>query len=202
MYRINGMHASNAWIRLEPLLKRHFFTARQARDLGVPSSMLCYYVRIGRLRRVERGVYQSVDYENSELFKWEPLIDAVQSIQGGVICLISALAVYDLTEETPRQAWVAIRHGTSAKRKSGVRVVRYRNLQLGKTEIELEGVSVPIFDRERTIVDAFRYLSREAAIKALKAAIAQRAKLDLVKLQEYAKELRVDIVPYLMSITT
>jgi hypothetical protein len=55
-----------------------------------------------------------------------------------------------------------------------------------------------------TIIDAFRLLSRETAIKALRAAIAKGGKnrLDFVKLEAYAKELRFDITPYLLSVTT
>jgi hypothetical protein len=77
-------------------------------------------------------------------------------------------------------------------------------MQLGKTEIEVEGVKIPIFDRERTIIDAFRLLSRETAIKALKAAVSKGGKnrIDFVKLQAYAKKLRFNIAPYLMSIMT
>lgn len=30
---------------------------------------------------------------------------------------------------------------------------------MGKTKFDLGGISIPIFDRERTIVDSFRYLS-------------------------------------------
>ena len=85
-----------------------------------------------------------------------------------------------------------------------MKICRFRNLELGKIEIELEGASIPIFDRERTIVDAFRLLSREIAIKALKTALAKGGKnrLDLVKLEAYAKMLRFDITPYLLSVTT
>ncbi len=63
---------------------------------------------------------------------------------------------------------------------------------------------IPIFDRERTIVDAFRLLSREIAIKALKIALTKGGKnrIDLIKLQEYAKKLRCNIAPYLISLTT
>ena len=119
------------------------------------------------------------------------------------MCLISALAIYDLTEEIPRQYWIAIRHGTSVKTTRGVKILRYRDVELGRTEIELEGTKIPIFDRERTIIDAFRLLSRETAIKALKAAIAKRGKnrIDFMKLQEYAKKLRFNLSPYLLSIT-
>ena len=135
---------------------------------------------------------------------WEDLIQAVYSIPGSVVCLISALAIYELTEEIPRQHWIGIRHGTSVKSNALIKIVRFRNFDLGKTEIELEGIRIPIFDRERTIIDAFRLLSRETAIKALKMALAQSGKkrLDLIKLQAYAKKLRFDIGPYLLSLST
>jgi hypothetical protein len=76
-------------------------------------------------------------------------------------------------------------------------------MDLGKTEIELEGMTLPIFDQERAIIDAFRLLSRETAIKALKAAVVKREKkrLDVVKLETYAKKLRFDITPYLLSLS-
>lgn len=189
---------------ISPLLAKPYFTSAEAKNLGVHPSVLSYYVRMGHLRRIHRGVYQSAQYENPMAFRWTDLIEAVYSVKGGVVCLISALAIYDLTEEIPRQHWIAIKHSTSAKSSKSIKIVHFRNIEMGKTEIELEGVVVPIFDRERTIVDAFRLLSRETAIKALKAAIAQSGKnrLDLVKLQTYAKKLRFDIGPYLITITT
>ena len=191
-------------VLLTPLLNQPFFTSKEAKLLGVTSSVLSYYVKAGKLKRIRRGVYQAIDYQNSKAFRWVDLIEAVYSINGGVVCLISALAVYDLTEEIPRQHWIGIRHGTSAKSNRQIKIVRFRDLDLGKTEIELEGAHIPIFDRERTIVDTFRLLSRETAIKALKAAVAQGGKnrIDLIRLEAYAKKLQVDIGPYLMSITT
>ena len=189
---------------LSPLLKKSFFTSKEALRLGVHPSMLSHYVKTGHLRRVSRGVYQATDYENPSAFRWEDLIEAAFSVKGGVICLISALAIYDLTEEIPRQHWIAVPHGRSIKANSKLKIIQLRNIELGKTEIELEGSIVSIFDRERTIVDAFRLLSREIAIKALKMAIGagKKNRIDLVKLQAYAKKLRVNILPYLMSLTT
>jgi predicted transcriptional regulator of viral defense system len=189
---------------LEPLLKQPSFTTKEARKLGVPASVLGYYTQAGKLKRIRRGVSQAIDYQNSESFRWADLIEAVHSINDGVVCLISALAVYDLTEEIPRQHWIGIRHGTSVRSSHQIKIVRFRDIDLGKTEIELEGARIPIFDRERTIVDAFRLLSRETAIKALKFAVVRKGKkrLDLIKLEEYAKKLQFDIAPYLMSITT
>ncbi len=189
---------------LVPLLSQPSFTAKEAKTLGVSAAILSYYVKVGQLKRIRHGVYQAINYQNPEAFRWIDLIEAVHSINEGVICLISALAVYDLTEEIPRQHWIGIRHGTSVRCSSQVKIVRFRNLNLGKIEIELEGSRVLIFDRERTIIDTFRLLSRETAIKALKSALAQGGKnrLNLIKLEAYAKKLQFDISPYLLSITT
>lgn len=189
---------------LSPLLKKPFFTSKEARKMGVHPSVLSYYLKTGHLKRISRGVYQATDYQNPSAFRWTDLIEAVYSIEGGVICLISALAIYDLTEEIPREHWIAVRHGTSVKARRHLKIIRLRNIETGKTTIELEGVKISIFDKERTIIDSFRLLSLETAIKALKTAISQKGKnrLDLKKLQVYARKFRVDIAPYLMSITT
>lgn len=189
---------------LAPLLRKRYFTARNAREMGVHPAVLSHYVKTGRLKRISRGVYQRADYRYPSHFQWGDLVEAVYSVKGGVVCLVSALAVYALTEEIPRQHWIAIHHGTSIKRTKSLKVVRYRNMELGKTEVELEGTMIPIFNRERTLIDAFRLLSREIAIKALKTAISKGGKnrIDLVKLQEYATRLRYNIVPYLMSAMT
>ncbi|HEV7737859.1 MAG TPA: type IV toxin-antitoxin system AbiEi family antitoxin domain-containing protein [Chlamydiales bacterium] len=189
---------------LTPLLKKPSFTSREARALGVPSAVLGHYVKTGKLKKLSRGLYRDATYKSSALSLWSDLVETVSSIPSGVVCLISALALYNLTEELPRQHWIGIRHGTTAKSTRQIKIVRFRNLELGKTEIEVEGLFIPIFNRERTIVDAFRLLSRETAIKALKAAIAKGGKnrLDLIKLEAYAKKLRFDITPYLLSVTT
>lgn len=198
------MRPKTCLLALSPLLKKPSFTSKEARAVGVSSEVLAHYVKTGKLKRMGRGVYRGANSTGPSPAKWNDLAEAASFIPGGVVCLISALALYDLTEELPRQHWIGIRHGTTARSSRQIKIVRFRNLELGKTEIEIEGVLIPIFNRERTIVDAFRLLSRETAIKALKAAIVKGGKnrLDLVKLEEYARKLRFDITPYLLSVTT
>lgn len=190
---------------IQELLSHPSFTADEAKKLGVYPAHLGYYIKKGQIRRLGRGIYQNTDYQGSpENFRWEDLIEAVNSVPGGVICLISALAIHDITEEIPREHWIAVPHSTSISRGAKVRVVRLRNMELGKTKMDLGGIQIPIFDRERTIIDSFRLLSRETAIKALKMALSQKGaeRLDLRKLQEYAKKLRCNIAPYLITATT
>jgi len=190
---------------IQKLLIRPFFTAAEAKERGVSAALLGYYVKIGQIRRLGRGIYQGSNYQcSSENFKWEDLIDVVNSVPNGVICLISALAIYEITDEIPRQHWIAISHSTSINRGTKVKIVRLRNMNLGRTMINLAGVHTPIFDLERTIIDAFRLLSQETAIKALKMALSpkSRVRLNLRKLQAYAKKLKFNISPYLISVTT
>ena len=187
------MRKSVTFDRLGPLLKKPFFTSKEAKEAGVYAALLGHYVKTGRLIRLGHGIYQASDYQShSRSFQWEDLIEAVMSIPAGVICLISALTIYGITDEIPRQHWIAVPNTTSVKRGRTIRIVRLRNMELGKTCIELEGNIVAIFDRERTIIDVFRLLGYEIAIKALKMALSKKGsqKLDLIKLQDYAKKLR------------
>ena len=107
--------------------------------------------------------------------------------------------MYELTDQLPRAHWIAVPHSSRAPRREKVRIVRMRNAELGVTTTKLGDAHVRIFDRERTVVDAFRYLDKEIAIKALKAYLQGRVKghkPDLRKLDSYAKALRVSIAPY------
>lgn len=197
------MRPQKALRQLGPLLKATSFTSREATAHGVHASTLAHYVKRGELERLARGVYRAIAAPRIEDFRWEDLMAAARGAKDGVICLTSALAIYGLTEEIPRQHWIAVRNSTRYRAAPSTKVIRMRNLELGKTTFKMSGVSLPIFDRERTIVDAFRYLSRETAIKALKAGLTKN-KTDRVnpeKLRKYAKQLRVDIEPYLLAVT-
>lgn len=79
-----------------------------------------------------------------------------------------------------------------------------RNMSLGLRTVKMGKYKVKIFDRERTIVDSFRYLSDEIAIKALQAYLkpSDKQKVDLPKLSRYAKILRININSYIMALTT
>ena len=191
--------------QIATLLTAPTFTARDAARLGVPAANIAYYVKRGDLERVAHGVYRAPTAPSSTDFRWEDLVTATRVVKDGVVCLISALALYELTEEIPRQHWIAIRSTTRHRGGPMIRVVRMCNLTLGKTQIDVGGMPLTIFDRERTIVDAFRRLGPEVAIKALRAALAakdKKSRLDLLKLRIYARELRFYIDPYLLAVTT
>lgn len=197
------MKQKNALKKIQSLRKTPSFTSITAKKLGVSAASLAYYVKNGELERVARGVYKDTHAPSITSFQWEDLITAVQQTKNGVVCLISALALYDLTDEIPRQHWIAIPNSTRHRAPKTVRVIRMRNIDLGKTTITIDKISVAIFDRERTIVDAFRYLSKEIAIKALKEALKnKKEKINIEKIMRYSKELRFNISTYLTAMTT
>ena len=154
------------------------------------TSVIAYYIKKGDLERIGHGIYHFKNSSNVQDIRWEDLVEALCKVKGGVICLVSALALYELTEEIPREHWIAIKNTTRHRGdESVIRTVRFRNITLGKTFYNLDGIKLPIFDRERTIVDSFRYLGTEVAIKALKFALSKKGseKIDLEKMRKYAK---------------
>ncbi len=66
-------------------------------------------------------------------------------------------------------------------------------IELGKTTDDFNGVTLPVYDRERTICDCFKYrtkLDNELFNKALNAYVADEKK-NLVNLIQYSKEMKL-----------
>jgi predicted transcriptional regulator of viral defense system len=180
------------------------FTAAQAVAAGIPSRMLSYFCKKGTIERVSRGVYKGSQAMIEIGFEWEDLALIALTIPNGVICLTSALCYYGLTDQIMREFWIAVPHASKSPQRPKTRIIRMRNIELGQTDIKMGTRRLKIFDKERTVVDSFRYLSPEVAIKALQAYLRQVGsnKPNLNKLMKYAKVLRVDIHPFIMALTT
>ncbi len=189
---------------LDPLLKEPMFKASEARSRGIPPRMLAHFCQKGVIERVGRGLYRVAEAASGVNLDFEELVLTVASIPKGVICLISALCYYNLTDQIMREYWIAIPNTDKSPKRPHTRIVRMRNMSLGLTTVKMGRYKVKIFDRERTIVDSFRYLSDEIAIKALQAYLqpSGKKKADLPKLSRYAKELRININSYIMALTT
>ena len=166
--------------------------------------MLVYYCEKGILERIGRGIYKAVNIDTGLDLGVEGLVLTAMSIPRGVVCLISALCYYELTDQIMREYWIAIPNKDKSPKRSHARIVRMRNLILGQTQVKIGKFKLKIFDQERTIVDAFRYLSHEIAIKALQEYLKpiKGRKPDLQKLSEYAEALKVKITPYILALTT
>lgn len=190
--------------RLDSLLKEPIFKASAARSKGIPSRMLAYFCQKGLIERIGRGVYRVVEASTGLSLDFEELVLTVSTIPRGVICLISALCYYNLTDQIMREYWIAVPNRDKKPKRPHTRIVRMRNMNLGVATIRIGKFKVKIFDRERTLVDSFRYLSDEIAIKALQSYLKPSAgqKADLPKLFRYARDLRINIKSYIAALTT
>jgi len=145
------------------------FTTKQVERRGVSRATLTYQKGKGRVERLYRGHYIQPHYLAKEEvpFGLETLIGIAVSLPG-VVCLISALSLYDLTEEVPRESWIAIPHTKRSPKIPQARIIRMRDIKTGLTSILVGKMRVSIFDPARTIIDAFRFLDREIALKGLR----------------------------------
>lgn len=190
--------------QLNLLFKKPFFTSSEARNLGVPSRILSHYCSQGILERITRGIYRVEGVDSGLDFMLEDLVLTASTIPQGIVCLISALCYYELTDQNMREYWIAIPNKDKSPKRPHTRIIRMRNTTLGQTTVNIEGYELKIFDKERTVIDVFRYLSDEIAIKSLQNYLKATPihKPNLTKLSTYAKLLKVNITPYIMAFTT
>ena len=165
------------------------FVAAGIRAVDVVS--LC---NAGYLDRVRHGYYQMADQSDATE---EQMLATL--IPQGIVCVESALFHYGYSDFAPRKWSIAVPRSVSrAKLDVDVLPVQTYFVQqdlyeLGKTTGDFHGVTLPVYDRERTICDCFKYRSRldtELFSKALNA-YANDPQKNLNNLSIYAKKLRV-----------
>ena len=148
----------------------------------------------GYLGRIRHGYYQLAEAETTSE---EQLLATL--IPKGIVCVESALFHYGYSDFAPRKWSIAVPRSMS-RTKLDVDALVLRPYfvgpeiyELGKVTDDFEGVSLPVYDRERTICDCFKYRSRldsEIFNKALHA-YANDTQKNLQNLSLYAKKLRV-----------
>ena len=148
----------------------------------------------GYLDRVRHGYYQMAEqHETTE----EQMLATL--IPQGIVCVESALFHYGYSDFAPRKWSIAVPRSVSRAKLDvdalpvQTYFVQQDLYELGKTTGDFDGVTLPVYDRERTICDCFKYRSRldnELFSKALNA-YANDPKKNLSNLSVYAKKLRV-----------
>ncbi|MCO6385201.1 AbiEi antitoxin N-terminal domain-containing protein [Oceanicola sp. 502str15] len=165
--------------RLLEHLKTHApARARELEDAGVSAAAISRAVRSGEILRLGRGLYGLPD---SAPDTHENLIEIAKRAPKAVICLTSALAFHDLTDQLPRRVWIAIgaKDWEPKITYPKVRTVRFREPYFsgGVEEHQLGEATIRMYTISKTLADAFRnqrLVDRSVAIEALKAAIEQR----------------------------
>jgi predicted transcriptional regulator of viral defense system len=140
------------------LKQRGIVRLSELTDAGITAATVSRMKEKGLLLRLARGLYQlpgvSLDVNHS-------LAEAAKLVPKGVVCLVTALAFHELTDNIPSRIWMAI--GPKDRRPSAnqppIQFVRFRDkmLQSGVEEHRIEGVRVRIYNPAKTVVDLFRY---------------------------------------------
>lgn len=161
---------------------------------GIRAADVVNLCNAGILSRVRHGYYELT--EKSEVSEEQLLATLVPK---GIVCVESALFHYGYSDFAPRKWSIAVPRSMS-RTKLNVDVlalqpyyVQAELYDLGRTTDNFNGVILPVYDRERTICDCFKYrakLDNEIFNKALNA-YANDTEKNLSNLSAYAKKLRV-----------
>lgn len=175
--------------RLGPL-----FRAKEAVAAGVSWRDLYALRDEGEITELSRGLFQlteAVGAGNLDLL----IVSA--RVPAGMVCLNSALAYWDLSDEIPSRVHVAVPEGAHRPvikyPPTKVHVFNRQTFELGRIEVREErGEHFWVTDRERTIADAFRLrhlIGEDLAHEALRRYLRNRPKP--ARMSELARALRV-----------
>ncbi len=170
--------ASQRQIAHALLTARGIARLTELRDAGVTAATMSRMERDGEVLRLARGLYQLPD---APLDASHSLAEAAKRVPKGVVCLVSALALHGLTDQLPRQVWLAIGQKDWPPKPDGtpIRIVRFTESLLNdsvETHV-IEGVPVKVFGVIKTVADCFRYRNKiglSVAIEGLQEALRQR----------------------------
>ncbi len=187
-----------------------FMRWKEIFDLGVSRTSITRMARDEILMNEKRGVYylafdQRVQYyvedqkhglDEGTLEEYQEMLSIVPK---GIISLLSAARLHDITLEVPSEVWMCLKHGSYIPDVDDypIRIVVSRNpdaMKIGVMEVPFRGTSIRVTDLERTVVDLYRLgsklsdpaLPRKSLIKAM-----EKPEFSRGKLYEYSRALGV-----------
>ncbi len=168
-------------------------TSKQLDDLGIHRQYLSELVKQGKLERVERGVYISVDVFEDSLFSLQ------SRFKKGVYSHNTALYLHNLTDRTP------VKYTMTFPTSYNITNVQNNNIKTYRTKDKFYNIGivniptnndniVKVYSIEKTLCDIVRgnsKLSKEEVVNAFKE-YSKRKNKDLNVLFKYARLLKVE----------
>jgi len=148
----------------------------------------------GLIEKVRRGYYHWIDD-----FNGSEVVIINRLFPDAVLCMDTALFYYKYSDRNPHEWNITIDKNTFRQRTKidypFVKAYRVEPalLSIGETKGEIDDIAVRIYDRDRTICDVLRNMSKmdkEMFNKAIQSYVKDPKK-NIPNLMEYAKELRV-----------
>ena len=118
-----------------------------------------YYIQqkldAGELFRIDKGIYSKREYEPE-------LALVCYKYPKAVVTMDTAFYLYGLTDEIPDEHYLATKREAAPIADARVKQVFMpkKLLEVGKTSIDYKGYSIPIFDKERMLIELIRYKSK------------------------------------------
>jgi predicted transcriptional regulator of viral defense system len=194
------------FLNAEKIFRKHNGILRtgQAKKLGIDQPILVQMCEAGLLAKEARGLYRLADLPP---LSNPDLVQVAMRVPDSVICLISALGFHNLTTQIPYKIYIALPRNTKAPRINYPPLdIVYLSKEPYTAGIEvhvLDGVSVKIYSREKTVVDCFKFRKKiglDIALEALKDYLRQPNR-NIEEMLNYARINRVEniIRPYLQA---
>ena len=159
----------------------------------------------GEVESLARGLYRLVD---TAPLAHPDLVTVTAKVPHGAVYLISALAFHDMTTQVPHEVWLAVPRNSEPPRLDfpPTRVVRLSPApyEAGIETHRLDGVSVKVYSREKTLADCFKHRNEVGLDTVLEAVRLYKAqgRFDVDAVLRYAAVCRVARVarPYLEAL--
>ena len=148
----------------------------------------------GKIEKIRYGYYQWIDNENLS-----EATTVTRLFPDAIMCIDTALFYYRYSDRTPLAWHLAVSKDSNKTRFkidypfTKPYYLEPSILELGAVDGEMDGNSIRIYNKERTICDCLRYMGKmdkEIFNKAIQSYIADRER-NIPRLSEYAKKLRV-----------
>jgi len=174
-----------------------YISAKELNKAGLSSYDISCLVKSGYIDRIKRGLYRK-RYRNDE---YNEMVEVRKIVPNGFICLLSALAYYELTTYIPSEYQVAIHmdaHKAKLPQYPPIKLYFFSDARfyIGRNNIKINSNTVNIYDVEKTLCDCIFYRNKigiDIVREALDNYIRGKNK-NIAKLLEYAEKLRVKSV--------
>lgn len=157
-----------------------------------------------RIVRVGRGRYHAANNEAPP----DSWVTVQRQYPRGVLCLLSALLLHEITTQSPREVWLALPKGAWRKPAGypPLRLVHFSGpaFTVGIETHERQGGAVRVYSAAKTVADCFKFRNQvglDVALEALREGYGAR-RFTLDELDAMARVCRVQAVmrPYLEAL--
>ena len=169
-----------------------YIRAKDLKDNRPMYDQLLSEVAKGNVVRLRNGIYALPD----EMAK--TMVDVETIVPGGILCMYSAWAYYELTTKLPPEICIAIEKKRKVTLPDYPPISLYywsqTTIEIGVIQQEIDGYKVKIYDLEKSVCDAVKFRNKigiDISSEVLKNYL-KRPDKNLTRLNEYAKQMRVE----------